>query len=57
MSQPLYLRFLRVCRDSQAMHAEVVAQDEDVTAAQDKMTGLHTEVRGVARQAYGYRRR
>ena len=39
------------------MHAEVVTQDEDVTGAQDKMADLHTEVRGVAGQTYGYRRR
>ncbi len=39
------------------MHAEVAAQDEDVTRAQDKVADLHAEVRGVARQTYGYRRR
>ena len=42
---------------SQAMHAEVIDQDEDVSRAQDKVADLHTEVRGVARQTYGYRRR
>ena len=45
------------CCDPQAMHAEVAAQDEDVTRAQDKVADLHTEVRGVARHTYGYRRR
>ena len=38
----------------QAMHAEAQAQDPDITAAQDKMDPLHTNVRKTARQAFNY---